>query len=121
MPHKEDPVKSLIPYDMSRGGQVIEKLDLTAINHNRKNKLFHYATSKIDSIKQQYQQTIELWEWNEYVDTFDIRFDPVIGKIYYLYEATSKFVSILSPAEFKRECLGATKLNSDGYWEKVNL
>lgn len=121
MPEKEEPIKSLIPYDMNRGGQVIEKLDLTFVNHNRKSKLFHYANAKLESIKQQYQQTIDLWEWNEYVDTFDINFDPVVGKTYYLYEATSKFVSMLSPAEFNRECVGVTKLNSDGYWEKVIL
>jgi hypothetical protein len=121
MPEKDNLVKSLIPYDVNRGGQVIEKLDLTFINHNRKSKLFHYATSKLEDIKKQYNQTIALWEWNEYVDTFDINFDPVVGKTYYLYEASTKFVSLLSPTEFKRECVGAAKLNSDGYWEKVIL
>lgn len=121
MPHKEDPIKSLIPYDISRGGQVIEKLDLTFVNHNRKSKLFHYATSKMEDIKQQYNQTMALWEWNEYVDTFNINFEPTVGKTYYLYEGTTKFVSMLSPTEFKKECIGATKLNSDGYWEKITI
>ena len=119
MPEKDTPIKSLIPYDMDRGGQVIEKLDLTFVNHNRKSKLFHYATSKLEDIKQQYDQTIALWEWNEYVDTFDINFDPIVGKTYYLYEASTRFVSLLSPTEFKRKSVGSTKLNSDGYWEKV--
>jgi len=34
-------IKSLLPYDMARGGQVIEKLDLTFANHNRKNKFIY--------------------------------------------------------------------------------
>lgn len=112
-------IKSLLPYDMARGGQVIEKLDLTFVNHNRKNKLYSYATSKLEDIKNQYNEAIALWEWNEYVDTFEIGFEPVIGKTYYLYEGVTKFVSIISPEEFKRKCVGVTKLSSDGYWIKL--
>jgi hypothetical protein len=113
-------IKSLLPYDMDRGGQVIEKLDLTFANHNRKNKLHSYATSKMEDLKRQYEETISLWEWNEFVDSFDINFEPVIGQTYYLYEGSTKFVSILSPSEFKKPCLGITKLCSDGYWVKLS-
>lgn len=104
---------------MDRGGQVIEKLDLTFVNQNRKNKLHNYATAKLEDIKKQYDATIALWEWNDYVDSFNIGFDPVVGKTYYLYEGATKFVSILSPEEFKRKCVGVTKLTSDGYWEQI--
>jgi len=112
-------IKSILPYDTERGGQVIEKLDLTFTNHNRKNKLHSYATAKMEDIKKQYDDTIALWEWNYYVDSFDINFEPVIGCTYYLYEGIKKFVSLLTPEEFKRKSLGATKLCSDGYWIKV--
>jgi hypothetical protein len=112
-------IKSLLPYDMARGGQVIEKLDLTFADHNRKNKLFTYANSKMDELRKQYEDTMSLWEWNEYVDSFNISFEPVIGQTYYLYEGTTKFVSILSPQEFRKETLGATKLCADGYWIKI--
>ena len=111
--NNSQPVKSLIPYDMDRGGQVIEKLDLTFVNQNRKNKLHNYATAKLEDIKNQYDATIALWEWNDYVDSFNIGFDPVVGKTYYLYEGTTRFVSILSPEEFKRKCVGVTKLTSE--------
>jgi hypothetical protein len=120
MPQKEDQIKSLLPYDTSRGGQVIEKIDLSVIDTNRKSKLYNYASAKMEDIKRQYEETIALWEWNEFVDSFKIGFEPVVGKIYYMYESSTKFISILSPAEFKRECVGITKLNSDGYWEKLS-
>lgn len=112
-------IKSLLPYDMTRGGQVIEKLDLTFVNHNRKNKLHSFAAAKMEDLKKQYDETIALWEWNDYVDSFDIGFEPVVGKTYYLYEGVTKFVSILSPEEFKKKTLGATKLSADGYWIKI--
>lgn len=112
-------VKSLLPYDMSRGGQTIQQLDLTFVNHNRKNKLFSFATSKLEELQKQYNDTLTLWEWNNYVDSFNINFEPVIGQTYYLYEGTTKFVSILSPKEFRKESLGATKLCADGYWIKL--
>ncbi len=120
MPKKEDPIKSLLAYDTSRGGQVIEKLDLSLIDSNRKSKLYNYASSKMEDIRRQYEETISLWEWNEFVDSFHIGFEPVVGKTYYLYETSSKFISILSPQEFKKECVGMTKLTSDGYWERIN-
>jgi len=121
MPEKEGQIKSLLPYDTSRGGQVITQIDLSVIDTNRKSKLYNYATAKMDDIKRQYEETIALWEWNEFVDSFKIGFEPVVGKTYYLYEASTKFLSILSPTEFRKECVGITKLNSDGYWEKVNI
>lgn len=104
---------------MTRGGQVIEKLDLTFVNHNRKNKLHSFATAKMEDLKKQYDETIALWEWNDYVDSFDIGFEPVVGKTYYLYQGITKFVSILTPQEFKKESLGATMLSADGYWIKI--
>jgi len=100
---------------------VITQIDLSVIDTNRKSKLYNYATAKMDDIKRQYEETIALWEWNEFVDSFKIGFEPVVGKTYYLYEASTKFLSILSPTEFRKECVGITKLNSDGYWEKVNI
>lgn len=112
-------IKALLPYNTDRGGQVIEKLDLTFVNHNRKNKLFAYANSKLDDLRKQYEDTIALWEWNDYVDSFDINFEPVVGQTYYLYEGQTKFVSILTPQEFKKTCVGVAKLSSDGYWIKL--
>lgn len=112
-------VKALLPYDMSRGGQTIQQLDLTFVNHNRKNKLFSYATSKLEELQNQYNETLSLWEWNDYVDSFNISFEPVVGQTYFLYEGVTNFVSILSPKEFRKPCLGATKLCADGYWVKI--
>ena len=120
MDSNTEKIKSLLPYDMDRGGQVIEKLDLTFVNHNRKNKLHNFATAKMEDLKKQYDDTVALWEWNSYVDSFNINFDPVIGKIYYLYEESTRFVSILSPQEFRKNCLGKTQLCSDGYWIKLD-
>jgi hypothetical protein len=75
----------------------------------------------MEDIKKQYEDTLMLWEWNNYVDTFEIGFEPVIGKTYYLYQGVTKFISIITPQEFKKKSLGATKLCSDGYWIEVPL
>ena len=115
-----DEPKALLPYDTSRGGQVIDKLDLTFVNKNRKNKLHAYASSKMEELQRQYDETLKLWEWNDYVDSFEIGFEPVVGKTYYLYAGVKNFVSLLSPQEFKRTALGSTKLCSDGYWIKIS-
>jgi hypothetical protein len=113
--------KSSLPYDVSRGGQSIELIDLSIFKNNTKNKLNHCIVSKTEELKKQYNEMIDLWEWNNYVETFSINFEPIKGNIYYLYEASTKFLSILSPTELKSyKYLGSTKLNSDGYWERLN-
>lgn len=109
--------KSLLPYDMSRGGQVIEVLDLSVFQMNRSVKLDHYIKAKSEDLQKQYKEMVELWEWNNYVDQFKVNFEPVIGKTYYLYEGTTRFISILSPIELKTcKFLGSVTLCSDGYW-----
>ena len=113
----DEHIKSMLPYDVSRGGQVVEKLDLKYINI--KYELHAYAVAEMDDLRNQYEQTMALWQWNEYVDSFDINFEPIVGKTYYLYQGITKFVSILSPTEFKRSCLGVTQLSHDGYWVKL--
>ena len=57
MPEKEGQIKSLLPYDTSRGGQVIAQIDLSVIDSNRKSKLYNYASAKMDDIKRQYEET----------------------------------------------------------------
>lgn len=115
-----EPIKSILPYDMQRGGQVIEVLDLGVFKNNSRNKLDNYVLAKSNSLKKEYEELVDLWDWNNYVDEFKLNFEPVIGKTYFLYEGSTKFVSILSPTELTTvKHLGKTKLTSDGYWVKI--
>lgn len=50
----------------------------------------------------------------------DLRFEPVVGEIYHLYQTDGKkFISLIGPDERDKEYLGSFKLNSDLKWKKL--
>jgi hypothetical protein len=112
-------IKSILPYDVERGGQKIELLDLSIFKNKQQNSLNTYILAKAEEIQKEYNKLVEIYKWNEYVMSFKINFEPIVGRIYYLYEATTNFVSILSPKELTMcKFVGATKLTADNYWIK---
>jgi hypothetical protein len=111
--------KAVLPYDIQRGGQVIQSLDLTIFQNKHQNSLNNYINAKVLEIQEEYTKLLNLYQWNEYVMQFKINFEPVVGRTYYLYEASSMFVSILKPSELTTcKYLGSTKLTAEGYWIK---
>lgn len=113
-------IKSILPYDVERGGQVIQLLDLSIFQNKQQNSLNKYIQAKAEEIQKEYQDLLEIYNWNEYVMKFKINFEPVVGKTYYLYEATTNFVSILSPKELTTcKYVGCAKLTADNYWTKI--
>ena len=112
-------IKSILPYDLERGGQKIQLLDLSIFQNKQQNSLNNYIHAKADEIKKEYENLLEIYKWNEYVMQFKINFEPVVGRVYYLYEATTNFISILSPKELTTcKYVGAAKLTADNYWTK---
>ena len=112
-------IKSILPYDVERGGQPIQLLDLSIFQSKQHNALNKYIEAKAHEIQKDYKELVELYNWNEYIMQFKINFEPIVGKTYYLYEATTKFISILTPKELTTcKCVGSAKLTSDNYWIK---
>lgn len=112
-------IKSMLPYDVERGGQAIQLLDLSIFQNKQQHALSKYLTAKAEEIQKEYNTLLEIYKWNEYVMNFKINFEPIVGKVYYLYEATTNFVSILSPRELTTcKFVGSTKLTADNYWIK---
>lgn len=112
-------IKSILPYDVERGGQPIQVLDLTIFQDKQKNSINKYVEAKLDEIQQEYNDLLKIYEWNKYVMSFKINFEPIVGKVYYLYEASTNFISILSPQELTTcKYVGSAKLTADNYWIK---
>jgi hypothetical protein len=112
-------IKSILPYDVERGGQTIQLLDLSIFQNKQQNALNKYIEAKINDIQDEYHKLLEIYKWNEYVMSFKINFEPIVGRVYYLYEATTNFVSILTPKELTTcKFVGSTKLTPDNYWIK---
>ena len=83
------------------------------------NKIF---TKKYEEIKDEFKKLVDEVSWNEFVYSATYNFLPVIGETYYLYEKRdgSPFLSLIAPTEWNMKFLGATRLESNNKWIKID-
>jgi len=74
----------------------------------------------IDELRKEYESLLEEYEWNKIIYESDLRFEPVVGEIYHLYQNDGKkFISLIGPGEWDKEYLGTFKFGHDLKWEKL--
>ena len=109
---------SLLPYATTVGAPVIKTDDVVAWKNRGIHNVNKEFENKFNELKQQYQNLMEEYEWNELVYNAKFSFEPVIGEIYHLYTGGDgiNFLSLISPEEWNKEHLGTFKLNSHKKW-----
>lgn len=113
---------SLLPYATNVGAPAIVTEDITSWKQRGVNKVNHQLKTKYEELKAEYQKMIEELQWNELVYTSKFNFEPVIGEVYHLYTSNGGeiFLSLISPSEWDRKCIGSFKLNSEQKWIKLD-
>lgn len=112
---------SLLPYGTNVGAPVIVTEDLIDWKTRGIHQVNKEFENKFNEIKQQYQNLMEEYEWNELVYNAKFSFEPVIGEIYHLYNSddANHFLSLIGPTEWNKEHIASFKLNSDKKWIKL--
>ena len=67
-------IKSILPYDVERGGQVIHLPDLSIFQNKQQNALNKYIQASVEDLQTKYLNLLEIYKWNEYVMGFKINF-----------------------------------------------
>ena len=86
----------------------------------------HRFHAKYQELEQEYNKLMEEAQYNDRLLNADIRFKPLIGNTYYLYNDGHDFISMVSPEEWgesymkNKEFVGAFKILSDNVWKKVD-
>jgi hypothetical protein len=125
---------SLSPIPLSIGSPVIRPEDKNQIKANAVEAMHHYADQEISLLKKQadliMQQVREIesrLKVSEKIYQSDIRFVPVIGQVYHLYEKEDHFtLSLIGPDEWgqsknTRKYVATVKLLGDHSWDMVKL
>lgn len=112
---------NILPYGTSVGAPAIQTDDLVAWKTRGIHQVNKEFEGKFNELKQQYQNLMEEYEWNDIVYNAKFSFEPVIGEIYHLYNGdnSNHFLSLIGPTEWKKEHLASFKLNSDKKWIKL--
>ena len=101
----------------------IELADLNGLQQLRHLNLNKKIQTRLQELHNEYNSLVALNDWNNFVDSFECRIECVIGQEYYLYETDEgrRFLSIIHPDDFtfKYKCLGTAKLNSNGFFDRV--
>lgn len=115
---KEGYNASLLPYGTNVGAPSIKKEDVSVFLHNSGVKVNHFFEQRFTEIREQFQSLMDLHELNQMIYSSELRFEPVMGYTYHLYERKDgkKFLSLVGPTEWNMSYICSVTLNTDGQW-----
>jgi len=112
---------NLLPYAGHIGSPKIEPTDTSHFINKSLQKFNHHTETKFNELKKEFEYFVEQFELNKLIYSTDMRFEPLVGEIYHLYEKSDKhFISLIEPRSWKENHICSVRLNSDGIWEKVS-
>jgi len=116
---KSTDTPGLLPYPHHIGSAPIKPESTSSFVNRGVNKVNHEFKNRFERLRKEYESLLEEYDWNKVIYESDLRFEPVVGEIYHLYQTDGKkFISLIGPDEWNKEYLGSFKLNSDLKWEK---
>ncbi len=112
---------ALKPYGTNVGAPSITTVDTSSWKNRSISKINHKVQAKFLELKEEYEQMMAQFDYNELIHSSKFSFEPVIGQIYHLYQRDSgeHFLSIISPSECSWNYQGSFYLNADMIWDKV--
>ena len=112
---------NILPYASNVGAPVIKPENIDSWRQRGVTKVNHHLETKFLELRDEYNKLVEEFKWNDLVYNAKFNFEPVIGETYHLYtgDDDENFLSLISPNEWKRECLGSFQLTADQKWTKI--
>lgn len=121
----------LLPYAHTVGGFEIRPIDKGRVKGNAIQAMEEQTQMHLNQIREQIELLLrqageikERAEISQEIYMADMNFEPIIGKVYHLYERkdSSKFMSMIAPEEWGRKRpfeahLSTVRLLADHTWE----
>ncbi len=111
------PSRAFLPYPVSTLSPPIVPTDLTSFKSRGISEVERDLQQKLTEIRESYLRAIDHFNWNKLVYESEIRFEPVVGGIYHLYEMRGRrALSMISPDQWPHKHLATVRLNVDRQW-----
>lgn len=111
------PSRAFMPYPVSTLSPPIVPNDLTSFKTRGISQVERDLRQKLTEIREDYLRAIDHFNWNKLVYEAEIRFEPVVGEIYHLYEMGGRrALSMISPSQWPHRHLATVRLNVDRQW-----
>lgn len=107
-----------LPYPASRLAPKIVPQDLTNFKSRGVSRVERELQQEMVEIRERYMEVIDSFNWNKLIYESQIRFEPVCGEVYHLYEVDgARHLSMIAPEEWHQRWIGSFRLNADNRWQ----
>ena len=118
----EVPTTAFLPYPVSTLSPPILPNDLTSFKSRGISEVQRDLQQKLTEIREEYLRAIDHFNWNKLVYESEIRFEPVVGGVYHLYQMrTGRALSMIAPEQWPHRHLATVRLNLDRQWLVVEV
>lgn len=109
-------------YGTDLNAPAIKQEDISHWKNIGTNKVNHQLKTRFEKLKQEYEQMLELFNWNEVIYSSKFDFEPIIGEQYHLYEKDNgdQFLSQIAPHEWDRKHIASFKLDLERVFVKLD-
>ena len=113
-----------LPYASNLSAPVIKSNNLGIWKNGAVHSTNKYFKEKFDELKKQAEELSEEFKWNEIIFNAQMKFKPVIGKEYFLYQKQDGtfYLTLFAPherIEGYEGYQGRFRLNYDSRWEQI--
>lgn len=111
-----------IEYPHNVGSALIKPENTNSFKNRGINKVNKEITNRLILLKKEYDDLIEELEWNKIIYSSEIKFEPIVGESYFLYENSKGtfFLSLIPPNKWNKKFISEFFLNHDLKWVKKN-
>jgi len=119
----EEPRLAFLPYPASTLSPEISPPDLSDFKSRNITEVQRELSQKLESIRQQYVQLVDTFNWNKIIYESRFGFEPVIGHTYHLYQEEGGFrLSMIEPGKWMgKKFVGSFRLSAGGQWSAEEL
>ena len=111
------PSRAFMAYPVSTLSPPIVPNDLTSFKSRGISEVERELQQKLTEIREDYLRAIDHFNWNKLVYEAEIRFEPIVGGIYHLYEMRDRrALSMIAPDQWPHKHLATVRLNVDRQW-----
>jgi hypothetical protein len=113
---------NLLPYASNVGSPVIVVEDTDHFKRKQVTKFNNFVDKRFSELKSEMEKLVDAYKLNEFIFSIDLRFEPIVGDTYYVYqnEKTTNFLSMIAPHECKFLYICSVKLNTEGQWVLID-
>lgn len=117
---EHQPSQAFLPYPVSTLSPPIIPNDLTSFKSRGISEVQRDLQQKLAEIRDEYLKAIDHFNWNKLVYEAEIRFEPIVGGVYHLYDMRQgRALSMIGPDQWPHRHLATVRLNVDRQWQVV--